>query len=338
MSYLNLPPDFRADFQKLLARIDSLERRRLPLFPDLSVRPVLGGVAVEYGIFGDGSDAAVTFDGSATVLGLAPSSGVYTLTRDLYLLDGSVITGAATINGGGYRIFCAGGLTNNGLMHNNGFTPVGFAAGVGGGNNGTLGGGTILDGHAGGGFTGGGAASALSSALGGSGGAGGASTGGGTGGGTAGAVATKPADNVGGYPRNIWTALACGTIDGSNSKFNGGCGGSQGSGEGGGPAAAGAGGGGGGILAIYALTLINNGTISCNGGNGGNASGGTGANSAGGGGGGAGGGLIIVCGQTSTVGTTSVTGGVGGSPTGTHSSGGRNGATGSAGNLFLLKG
>jgi hypothetical protein len=72
------------------------------------------------GVYGDGSDGAVTFDGSTTLLTLAPSSSVYTLTRDIYLADGSIINNGVTIKTGGFRVFCAGTLTNNGSILWNG--------------------------------------------------------------------------------------------------------------------------------------------------------------------------------------------------------------------------
>jgi len=42
------------------------------------------------GVFGDGSDGSVTFDGSATVLGFVPASGVYTKKSKSYALSGFV--------------------------------------------------------------------------------------------------------------------------------------------------------------------------------------------------------------------------------------------------------
>jgi len=39
---------------------------------------------LETGMFGDGSDGTVTFDGTSTVLGLVPSSSTYTLNRSIF--------------------------------------------------------------------------------------------------------------------------------------------------------------------------------------------------------------------------------------------------------------
>jgi hypothetical protein len=45
------------------------------------------------GIYGDGADGYPVFDGTTTVLGLAPSSSIYTLTRDLQCAGITVNTG-----------------------------------------------------------------------------------------------------------------------------------------------------------------------------------------------------------------------------------------------------
>ena len=61
-------------------------------------------------IYGTGSDGSVTFDGSSTVLGFAPSSSVYSLTRDIYCYNMTVGDGVR-IQPNGYRIFVQNLLT-----------------------------------------------------------------------------------------------------------------------------------------------------------------------------------------------------------------------------------
>ena len=47
--------------------------------------------------FGDGADGTVVFDGTSTVLGLVPSSGKYTLTRDISTARGRAQIGRAHV-------------------------------------------------------------------------------------------------------------------------------------------------------------------------------------------------------------------------------------------------
>lgn len=55
-------------------------------------------------IYGDGIDGSVNFDGSSTVLSIAPSSSVYQLTRDIYCYN--MLVGAnVRVQPNGYRIF-----------------------------------------------------------------------------------------------------------------------------------------------------------------------------------------------------------------------------------------
>lgn len=84
----------------------------------ITANPVLSSQAS----YGDGSDGVVAFDGVTTVLGLAPSTGVYTLTRDIYLASGSSIAATVTIKTANYRIYCNGTLTLNGTIDNSGAT------------------------------------------------------------------------------------------------------------------------------------------------------------------------------------------------------------------------
>src|SRR5207249_2424629 len=72
----------------------------------------LGKTFLETGMFGDGSDGAVTFDGSSTVLGLVPSSSTYTLNRSIFC-SAITINSGVTIKTAGYKIFCTATLLVN---------------------------------------------------------------------------------------------------------------------------------------------------------------------------------------------------------------------------------
>jgi hypothetical protein len=61
-------------------------------------------------IYGTGIEGSVTFDGSSTVLFLAPSSGVYSLTRDIYCYN-MTVSDSVRIQPNGYRIFVKNLLT-----------------------------------------------------------------------------------------------------------------------------------------------------------------------------------------------------------------------------------
>lgn len=290
------------------------------------------------GLLGDGSDGVVTFDGTTTVLGFAPSTGVYTLTRDLYLAAGSQIGAGATIKTRSFRIFCTGLLTIAGHVHADGLAPVATTGGQSGGSSAGAGGSTYYtttnqDGGGGGGFGATGAKSPggnISNAIGGVGGAGGSASAGGTGTGTTASTVTVPTTAVGGLPRSMVHFVLGGTGP-TVTKYEAGTGGTSGA-SAGSPAATGAGGGAGGICAIFAGKLTNTGTISANGGAGAAATGASG--NAGGGGGGGGGAVFIVAGPGSTVGTVTVSGGIGAAGRGTGGTGG----TGAAGNIFSLVG
>lgn len=298
-----------------------------------------GATALEYatptggdflGAYGNGADGVVNFDGSTTVLGLAPSSGVYTLTRDVFLAGGSQVSGTAVIKCANYRIFCNGTLTigSTATVHNDGNAASGTTGGT------ATSAGTLLattagaNGGAGGAGTSG---TAPSQGIGGDGGNGGSSSGGpGTGGGLAGTggVAAPPTSSS--RPNSLLTSHM---IASAATRWGGGTSGSSGS-----AAASSTGGGGGagsGVLEIYVYNLVANGLIRVAGGAGGAASGaGTGA---GGGGGGGGGGLILVyhtksgSGSTFTA-ATNAPGGTGGAPQGA----GKTGATGSNGNIYEI--
>lgn len=78
-------------------------------------------------IYGTGSDGNVTFDGSSTVLSLVPSSGNYTLSRDIFCQN-MVVNGSALIRTNGYRVFVKNKLTlDDGafILTVDGFTTAG---------------------------------------------------------------------------------------------------------------------------------------------------------------------------------------------------------------------
>lgn len=201
-----------------------------------------GATALEYadasgsdwvpGDYGDGSDGVVNFDGSTTVLGLAPAASVYTLTRDVFLASGSQISGSAIVKTAHFRIFCRGTLT---IGASAAVTGDG-AAGVLGVNGSALAVKTIgPNGQGGTGGVGGngitGTAMTISS-VGGTGGTSGASSGGGSGGGQAGGTATLLATSS--VPRSVVTAVGLVAL-GNAVGWRGG----------------GGGGGGGGLILIY---------------------------------------------------------------------------------------
>jgi hypothetical protein len=276
------------------------------------------------GEYGDGSDGVVNFDGTTTILGLVPSSGVYTLTRDIFLAGGSQVSGSAVIKCANYRIFCNGTFTigASAIVQNDGVFSGGATSA-----------GTLLANTGGGiGNTGatGSAGSSPGNALGGASGASGASSGGpGTGGGRPAVSASVPATTAS-LPRAVSLAH---TIANAFTRWGGGASGS------GGDAAAsstgGGGGAGGNVLEMRVYNLVASGLIRSAGAAGNDAIGsGTGA---GGGGGGGGGVLILIyhtksgAGSTFTA-ATNTPGGAGGAPQGA----GKTGATGSNGNIYEI--
>lgn len=272
------------------------------------------------GLFGDGSDGAVTITGGTT-----------TLTRDMYYSD-LTVEGTGILATDGFRVFVSGTLTIDvgGVVHCNGADGAtgqngGIAGGVGGGE------GSIRGGEAGGAGatqeTNGTAGSSSQNAIGGAGGAGGDSPDGATNTGGAGGSAAAPAATDGGW-RHLDAVL--GRLSGvAFAQLEGGAGG--GGGAGGATGYGGSGGGGGGLVSIHAFRLINNGTISADGGAGGD--GGAGDGGAGGGGGGGGGGAVLVaCRVLSGSGTMTAAGGAGGTP----EASGTAGTAGSAGTVLQL--
>ena len=61
-------------------------------------------------IYGSAGDGSQTLDGSTTVLSMAPSTSVYTATRDLFFYN-LTLSASVTLNPGGYRIFVQNILT-----------------------------------------------------------------------------------------------------------------------------------------------------------------------------------------------------------------------------------
>lgn len=72
-------------------------------------------------IYGTGYDGDATLDGSTTVLGMAPSASVYTMTKDLYFNDLTINT-SCRLQPNGYRIFVKGTLKFGGTNATIGYT------------------------------------------------------------------------------------------------------------------------------------------------------------------------------------------------------------------------
>lgn len=290
------------------------------------------------GLFGDGSDGTVTFDGSATVLGLAPSSNTYTLIRNIYPANMTVNSGVRIITSG-FKIYCSGTLTNagfisaNGANGGNGATPTAGSLGaaysaneLGANQSGGAGG-------AGGNFGAGSPGGGVSAPPTGGGGASGHGGAGGIGvanpGGSPNPSAFTPilfrflSHTIVVWSAGTWTRL----LGGQGGTGGGGGGGNNVNGQGGG---GGGGGAGGGVLLVFAKTIVNtNGVISANGGNGGNGGNGTVGQQTGGGGGagGGGGGLVFLAYVSLTGGTVQAIGGTKGTA-GSGNNGGANGVDG----------
>lgn len=110
--------------------------------------------ATRANIFGDGSDGDIIFDGTTDLNDFSSRSGTtYTLTRDLFA-DNMTVNVGVTVKGGGFRIFVAKDLRNQGTIHSNG------------GNGGVGGNGGSVSGTTGGAGGAGGAAGALAHAQG----------------------------------------------------------------------------------------------------------------------------------------------------------------------------
>lgn len=292
------------------------------------------------GVCGDGSDGAVTFDGTTVILGLTPVLSVYTLARDIYL-GPSTINSGVTINTNGFRVFCNATLTNNGTIAHNGNSGLADgtlgaalantsasinAAGAGSSSMGLAG----ASGQTGVGSTAvNGSGSVI--AYGGTGGAGGT---GGSAGGSAGTLTTN-STTLGSF-RSLPFAVMGGVINSlitiAGFRAQGGSGGGGGGGDG--SVKGGGGGGGGGVVIVSAYNIVGTGNIRARGGNGGSPASGTNC----GGGGAGGGGLVIVVSRSIVSGaiagqTIDANHGTPGTPQGSGSSGG----TGNNGTVILLQ-
>lgn len=286
-------------------------------------------------VTGDGSDGDAVLDGTNTYAGFLSKSGsTYTALRDLYIDDLSITT-ASTLKMAGYRLYVRGTLTVNAscFLSNDG-TDGGIGQGTGtpstAGAAGPIG--SVLGGGIGGtgpaGAAAGNAGTATTASLGGAGGAGGAK---GANAGGIGGTVTAPSAALGGARH--FTSVTMGYLTGNNAGTAT-LTGLRGGGGGGGAgcdnvnASGGAGGGGGGLLPIACFQLVNNGSISADGGDGG--AGGPGNQPGGGGGGG--GVVLLLRGHKSGSGTVTASGGA----AGVGSGGSNNGVAGSAGTVIEL--
>jgi len=280
------------------------------------------------GFYGDGSDGALNFDGAATVLGMVPSGGVYTITRELFATDLTIAAGVR-LNCRSYGLWVSGTLTGvdaTSIISANGVAgsgstpgpadsvtaPYAFASGAGGAGR------TATSGP---GINGGGIG-VSPCGSGGAGGAGGAGVGGSAG------VSTLAAANRGGSGAIDWIWRRCRYLDGTTVANAGG-----GSGGGGGglfhTVGSGAGGGGGSgarSVVVHARCVVGAFVIEANGGAGA-ASTAAGGDLGGGGGGGGGGFAALVTSTPSPPCTVRALGGAAGSGAG----GGAAGSDGAAG-------
>ena len=270
------------------------------------------------GVFGTGTDGAVTLDGTTTYTGFSSLAGsTYTLTRDVQA-SSLTINNGVTLKTANYRVFCTGTITNNGTISNAGSAASGGSGGTGNpasasfdaGKNGGAGG-TGVSG------TGGNGVAAIFGSAGGNGGAG-TSGSAGTGGGIT-LSGTIAAANILTLPFVLFVCSF--RYAAGNNAVSFGAGGAGG-GSDVATNAGGGGGAGGGIIALLAAAVVNNGTITAAGGNG---AAGTGGN-AGGGGGGSGGAILVYTLSAWTAGTASVAAGTHGGGSGTGSAGSDGGA------------
>jgi hypothetical protein len=294
------------------------------------------------GVYGSASDGVVTFiaTGSTTVAGATLSSGVYTMTRDVYLGGGTAINTGVTIKTAGFRIFCQGTLINNGTIDSSGNASVANAAGAALSYSGTVSNTTVgAAGAAGSTTTGSAGSSSATNSIGGAGGAGGSNVSG-PNAGAAGGTVTAPLGTVQG-PYTVQLAVLARVLGTTAyALLQGGAGGGGGGGDG--TNLSGGGGGGGGIVVVVAQTITGTGVIQANGGAGGAANA-TGTPSGGGGGGG---GAVIVVSRSivsqAVNGTSTATlsgqtiQALGGAAGAAGAGGGVVGTVGAAGSVILL--
>ena len=261
---------------------------------------------------------AVYGDGSA---GTATISTQVALTADTYY-ENLTISGTGELITAGFRLFVQDTLTveSGGLIHFDGEDGSGATGGT------NSPGGPLGIGGAGG--DDGVAGDSVATSLGGNGGAGGEEAFA-AGFGAAG-TRSLPGAALGGYRHWSSTLGHLQNPGDQDYKIAGGAGGGGGGSNGDLATLGGGGGAGGNVVVISARTLINEGTISANGGDGDD-----GNTGSGGGGGGGGGVIITVSRNRSGGGTYSVAGGAGGTG-GTGATTDDNGAAGSAGTIIHL--
>ena len=302
-----------------------------------SVAITTSATAGGLGIYGDGSDGSPTFDGAATILGLASVANVYTLARDLWLASPTINTGVTIITNG-FRLFASGALTNNGTIQWNGQDAVlNTLGGVTQNANSPVNSNVV--GTAGGTSTatGGNIATAAGPpSFGGFGGAGGNGTAvNGPGGQRNPTGPTAAQSSMRSVPFVIFGA--CQSVTTPDAVFPlmyGGCGGGGGDGDSG-SNSGGHGGAGGGFVIVVAKTITGTGAIQARGGKGGNGT--SGGLSTGGGGGGGGGWVAVVSSSVSGGAITGQTIDANGGAGGTHfGAAGTDGANGGSGTVILL--
>ena len=280
------------------------------------------------GFYGDGSDGSLNFDGAATVLGMAPSGGVYTFTREVFATDVTVGSGVRLALES-YGLYVRGTLTGadaTSFVSANGLPASGVTAGgqqtaaapfhfV------STGGGTGRQTTSGAGGNGG-TVNPSPCGAGGNGGAAGANAGGN------GGSVIAPVASRGGSQSLDWVFRKCRYLD--SASFVGAHAGSGGGGggltTGGGSGGGGGGGGGARAAVVFARLVAGTGYIEANGGVGGNSTA-AGGHTGGGGGGGGGGAAILVTSSPTPSWTVRANGGTAGSGAG----GGSAGSAGAAG-------
>jgi hypothetical protein len=275
------------------------------------------------GLHGFGDDGVAVFDGVNTYAFASKVGSVYTLSRDVYLADGSSVEpGCTVVFPNNTRLLCNGKFTVNGELSGDG---NGFAGGIGGAGVGGIGGaGSSND-------------IGVQALAGGHGGAGGHNNGSTKAGGAGGTYPGFSDTDGGGRFEEMPYAAKLVVVDKLAQFYEGTTpsvallrlGGGAGGGGGGKTAGtAGDGGPGGGAFAVVAKALVNNGSIHSNGKPGTNATSGDG----GGGGGGQGGVIVAVSDELSGPGTYAATGGL----PGTGFGGGVTGDAGTDGKVYQL--
>jgi hypothetical protein len=273
-----------------------------------------------------GVDGALVFDGSTTILGMAPSSSIYTLSRDIMPTSITVNNGV-TIKMANYAVFANGTCTNNGTISNDGSNASGTSGGGATATGRFLA--TVVGGNAGGGQGSTSAPPAVwyTATTAGAGAGGTSGQGNGGGGGASVALGAGPS----GGPTSPSTAGVAGDAirslmigyDPARNRYTWGSGGSAG--KNGSGTNGGGGGAGGGMAMLHCEAFAGTGNIHARGGAGaaGTTSGGTG----GGGGGGGGGGMVFVTYGTGGGGQTiDANGGTGAAAVGDGSKGGDGGS------------